>query len=40
MNRALDIYYDGELTPEQDALLDIGRAAAVARIDSLSKRML
>ena len=40
MNRALDIYYDGELTPKQDAHLDIGRAAAVARIDSLSKRML
>lgn len=40
MNRALDIYYDGELTPEQDTLLDIGRAAAVARIDCLSERML
>ncbi len=40
MNRALDIYYEGEMTPKQDALLDIGRAAAVARIDSLSERML
>lgn len=40
MNRALDIYYDGELTPEQEAQLDVGRAAAVERLDHLSAAML
>ena len=32
--------YDGELTPEQDALVDIGITAAINRIDLLSNRML
>lgn len=35
-----DVPYDGELTTEQDALVEIGIAAAVERIDILSDRML
>jgi hypothetical protein len=40
MNRALDIYYSGELTREQEAQLDVGRAAAVERLNHLSATML
>jgi hypothetical protein len=40
MWNALDIYYDGGLTPEQETLLDVGRAAAVERIYTLSDQMI